>query len=462
MPPSIYHPTEWKLDPVAVRRRAKGLPGVQALPPQASPNPKDNSDHIVSFLAGLPQSSSDSSSSTATAADTVARLNVFVDTGTISTCRIWQGMPREVFRRNVTSLDVVERLLRHPPLLTQIDENLVGTTDSSTSIFVASNQNNKQSQQSAGPKKSLKEELELCEVGLCILNGEKEKLEHHLLSLEDTQQERSKHINTKDPQQKNDHSNDNTKNIDDGNKDDEEGMEFQFSLPVSAMKHVEQCLQDISRMNKLVRGVATNGKGTIFLYGNGGVAYTPNIPKHLYQKLKLLRNSPISARPSYVSLGTRDRYFVAFKGNHAVDWKGPKALDKILKGLGTAHPDGAPRSVAFGASYDTFFVVFADGSWKCHGKSIPQALTDKLEERRQASTAALTANTLKTRNGNDLVCVNLGPNGEWFLRVENGRMWWGGISEDLDAVTQDILQGGNFLHFIDFGEDGSYFLSHDS
>jgi hypothetical protein len=191
----------------------------------------------------------------------------------------------------------------------------------------------------------------------------------------------------------------------------------------------------------LVRGVATNGKGTIFLYGNGGVAYTPNIPKHLYQKLKLLRNSPISARPSYVSLGTRDRYFVAFKDD-MFDWKGPKQLDKVLKGC-----QQAPRSVAFGNSYDTFFVVFADGSWKFHGRSIPSALADKLGERRDKA---------------DLVCVNLGPNGEWFVRAENGRMWWGGISEDLDAVTQDILRQGNFLHFIDFGEDGSYFLSHDA
>lgn len=38
------------------------------------------------------------------------------------------------------------------------------------------------------------------------------------------------------------------------------GMEFQFSLPAAAMKHVEQCLKDISRMGKLVKGVATNGK----------------------------------------------------------------------------------------------------------------------------------------------------------------------------------------------------------
>lgn len=390
----VSNPKDWNLDPVAIRRRAKSLAGVQALP--------TNSDHIVSFLVGLNVHES---------TEPLARVNIFADTGTVSTCRIFRGAPRESFRRNVSSLDVVERLLRHPPTPTEIDESLVGVHD-----------------HDEGKKKpnSLKDDIELAEVGLCILQGEVEKLENHVQWLEEEQSQKEK------SQRRDDESDD---------VSEEEGMEFQFSLPVSAMKHVEQCLQDISRMNKLVRGVATNGKGTIFLYGNGGVAYTPNIPKHLYQKLKLLRNSPISARPSYVSLGTRDRYFVAFKDD-TFDWKGPKALDKVLKGL-----PQAPRSVAFGNSYDTFFVVFDDGSWKFHGRSIPPALADKLGERRDKA---------------DLVCVNLGPHGEWFVRAENGRMWWGGISEDLDAVTQEILQAGNFLHFIDFGEDGSYFLSHDS
>jgi hypothetical protein len=425
--PTAPSSTEWSLDPTAIRRRAKSVPGVQALPSPA--------DHIVSFLVGLNAQQS---------TDGLARVNIFVDTGTVATCRVFYGVPRETFRRNVTSLDVVERLLRHPPAPTEIDETLVGVSDKEVRPQAHNNNNNKTT--------CLKDDIELSEVGLCILHGEKEKLETHLAALEEREQQAKLQQNRRtsnNPQRAATTSNsksreeDSTTTQDEDEEDEpsEEGMEFQFSLPVSAMKHVEQCLQDISRMNKLVRGVATNGKGTIFLYGNGGVAYTPNIPKHLYQKLKLLRNSPISARPSYVSLGTRDRYFVAFKDD-MFDWKGPKQLDKVLKGC-----QQAPRSVAFGNSYDTFFVVFADGSWKFHGRSIPSALADKLGERRDKA---------------DLVCVNLGPNGEWFVRAENGRMWWGGISEDLDAVTQDILRQGNFLHFIDFGEDGSYFLSHDA
>jgi hypothetical protein len=410
---------DWNLDPVAVRRRAKGLAGVQALPPFA-PN-----DAVISFLVGLTGQPND-----------LARINIFADTGTIATCRVLNGVTREIYRRNVTSLDVVDRLLRVPPTLTQIDESLVGMHDEPP----------QQQQQQPSNKllmkpTRLKEDIELADVGLCILNGEKEKLESHLEFLEEAEHARQQQQHDRSHNTSHNTNNTSAAESEDPTEEEDEGMEFQFSLPATAMKHVEQCLQDISRMNKLVRGVATNGKGTIFLYGNGGVAYTPNIPKALYQKLKQLRNSPISARPSYVSLGTRDRYFVAFKDD-TFDWKGPKALDKVLKNL-----PHAPRSVAFGNSYDTFFVVFADGSWKFHGRSIPQALADKLRDRNDKA---------------DLVCVNLGPHGEWFLRTQNGRMWWGGISEELDVVTQDILQAGNFLHFIDFGEDGSYFLSHDS
>jgi len=471
--PSLYSQKDWKLDPVAVRRRAKDIPGVELLP--------SHTEHVVSFLAGLdehlppppppPHNSNNNSSSSSssnnkhqnnyhsseTAANNLARINVFVDTGTVSTCRVLQGIPRESFRRNVSSLDVVERLLRHPPNLIQINDSLVGTTDSSTTILAASKPQRKQQQQQSStsttdyapvPTKSLQEYIELAEVGLCILNGEKEKLEHHLLFLEDEAQQQQRASDY--PLAKNDYDHDENNNNSSSGGD--EGMEFQFSLPASAMKHVEQCLQDISRMDKLVRGVATNGRGTIFLYGNGGVAYTPNIPKHLYQKLKVMRNSPISSRPSYVSLGTRDRYFVAFN-DQTIDWKGPKALDKILKSLPTRQQQNqvvAPRSVAFGATYDTFFVVFGDGSWKAHGKSVPRALLDKLEERRLKASTSISGHKI-ARGGNDLVCVNLGPSGEWFLRVENGRMWFGGISEDLDVVTHDILQAGSFLHFIDFG-----------
>jgi len=107
---------------------------------------------------------------------------------------------------------------------------------------------------------------------------------------------------------------------------------------------------------------------------------------------------------------------------------------------------GQPRSVSFGSTYDTFFVVHNDGSWEYQGRGIPAELEDKLADRLDRS---------------DIVCVTLGPNKEWFLKAENGRMWWGGISSELDTLVQDLLESDRYLDFMCFGDDGSFFLSYD-
>lgn len=194
-------------------------------------------------------------------------------------------------------------------------------------------------------------------------------------------------------------------------------------------------------MGKYIRGVATNGKGTVFLYGHGGVAYTPHIPRPLYNKLSQLRSSAAHARPNYVALGTRDRFFCSFQdGSQA--FKGPARLENELKKLSKP-----PLSLAFGSTWDTFFLVLHNGSFKYQGRGIPAGLERKLSERGDRS---------------DLLCVTLGPDGEsWFLKAQNGRMYWGGTCDELDDNIQELLSRGNCLNFLDFGEDGSYFVSYD-
>ncbi len=360
---------------------------------------------MISFVVGLHQRQVDS----------LARVNIFFDSGTVGTSRVLGGKVRQTFRRNVNSLDAVERLLKKPDSLVKIDESLIGFDDRSPDDVISS-------------PGSLQKELELADVGLCILQGEREKLVSHLEALAPSTPDKDRTDDTTD---------------DDSESSSVAGLEFRFSLPADVMLQVDQCLKDITKMDKIVKGVATNGKGTVFLYGNGGVAYTPAIPRALYQKLRQLRNSTYSARPCYVSLGTRERYFVAFNDGTA-DWKGPKPLDKILKQcVQSAQP---PRSVAFGSSYDTFFVVFQDGSWQYQGRGIPESLEEKLAARDDRA---------------DLMAVNLGPSGEWFLKARNGRMWWSGISTELDQVIANVLNAGNYLHFLGFGENGSYFVSYD-
>ncbi|KAL3942295.1 MAG: hypothetical protein SGARI_000315 [Bacillariaceae sp.] len=438
-----------QLNPSAVRERSKAISTCHEVPAQGQ--------NIVSFLVEEEQSA--------------ARVNIFCDTGTIGTSRVLQGgVVRQSFRRNVTSLDVVEKLLRYPEGPTQINETLIGLTDDDDD----SQENRGDVATRLSSPTTVQKELELADVGLAILQGEREKLEKHLHQLEQQQEtpvetkpvaastfspssllgslqisprsngsksptKRSSASNVPSPKQASKPSptkqQQQQKQLDDDKSSVSSAVssshqsevtnnvtvEFQFQLPTDVMKQVDQCLRDISKMDKVVKGVATNGKGTVFLYGNGGVAYTPSIPKALYQKLRQLRSSSFASRPCL----------------------GPNALDKILKKqLASAK---LPRSVAFGSTYDTFFIVFEDGSWQYQGRGIPQTLEEKLASRDDRA---------------DLVTVNLGPSGEWFLKAENGRMWWSGITQDLDGVLAKILKEG-YLHSMDFGENGSYFVTYE-
>lgn len=355
-------------------------------------------------------------------------------------------------------MDVIESLLRSPEGPVEINESLIGMTDDAPSSLTS--------------PKSVQKEVELADVGLCILQGEQDKLQKHLAYVVEAAGKTSinsnsntntvdKHKNIKkatikpnasSPRSEYTTSDGDTDDDDDDDDDNDydhgpydsitsssssiHGTEFHFKLPTDVMNQVDQCLGDIAKMGKPVKGVATNGKGTVFLYGNGGVAYTPSIPKALYQKLRQLRSSSYSSRPSFVALGTRDRYYVSFNDGTA-DWKGPGALDKLLKkAISQAK---LPRCVAFGSTYDSFFVVFNDGSWQYQGRGIPETLEAKLAARNDRA---------------DLEVVNLGPSGEWFLKASNGRMWWSGISNLLDEKVQSVLNSGGYLHNMDFGENG--------
>ncbi|KAL3945075.1 MAG: hypothetical protein SGBAC_000866 [Bacillariaceae sp.] len=420
-----------KLSLAAVRQRSLSIPGCRELPAGesgADPNT------MISFVVGLDEQDSKQ----------LARINVFVQTGTVGTSSVLNGTVRQTFRRNVASLDTVGRLLRHPEKLVEIDDDVYDT---------------KKEKVGQSQPQTLQKRIELAEVGHCILQVEKEKLEKHLHDLTvaaNTYTKENAAVARQQPPKKGPFSK--NKPIHDGATSDDgsessgsgsgsgsesslDGLEFQFSLPEDVMAQVDQCLRDIQKLDKIVKGVATNGEGTVFLYGNGGVAYTPSIPKALYHKLKNLRNTKLTARPSYIALGTRSRYFVAFHDGTA-DWKAPKVLDKVLKKCVAEHK--LPRSVSFGKTYDTFFIVFHDGSWQYQGRGIPESLEEKLEERDCRA---------------DLVTVNLGPEGEWFLKAKNGRMWWNEISDELDGEINDILDSGKYIYHMDFGAGGSFFLS---
>uniref|UniRef100_A0A7S3JY89 PARP catalytic domain-containing protein n=1 Tax=Aureoumbra lagunensis TaxID=44058 RepID=A0A7S3JY89_9STRA len=177
--------------------------------------------------------------------------------------------------------------------------------------------------------------------------------------------------------------------------------------------------------------VATNGESTILLFEHADWAWTSGLPKSLRNKLNgRSRNLP---KPTYVALGTEDRYYIRFANGHA-QWVGPSSLTKAIKKTSTK----VISSFAFGETYETYFIVFTDGWWRYDG-DIPEGLVDLIVERNRRA---------------DLKQVTLGPDGEWFLEARNGRKWWGGVS---DHCAKRIRRIRNRITFLDFGSDDAWY-----
>eukprot|EP00970_Alexandrium_tamarense_P015308 scaffold4986_cov180-Alexandrium_tamarense.AAC.6 len=230
--------------------------------------------------------------------------------------------------------------------------------------------------------------------------------------------------------------------------------------------------------------VPTNGLGCIVLRSNGGFNIIGTIPKPLHKNLF----RPKGPLPEYLALGTKGRYFVRFEDG-TFFFNGPSSLNTLLNqgNLDTPKSNNfsmfndkgknnnkqgkknklyqralskqAVASIAFGKRFDDYFLVRQNGSWVANG-DLPAGLETLLNDRRDRG---------------DLCWVSLGPKNEWCLKAKNGRVWWGGVSDELDEALADILlekddsagEGvasweakSRELKYIDFGLDDSYFLLH--
>ncbi|KAL7472808.1 hypothetical protein ACHAXS_013206 [Conticribra weissflogii] len=213
-----------------------------------------------------------------------------------------------------------------------------------------------------------------------------------------------------------------------------------------------------------VVAIPTNGEGCIVLRDTGGFSVIGEIPRKL-SELLFRRRGPL---PSYIALGTKQRYYVRFEDG-STSFHGPTSLDAFLKeprrcldagrikgGTKRAnqrkrhhHPrfgtgrDTEIVSVAFGKEFGDYFIVRANGSWEANGE-LPSGLEKLLDSRRDRG---------------DLRWVALGPEGEWCVKARNGRVWWGGVSREIDEILVDILiDGQEELTYLDCGVDGSYFM----
>jgi hypothetical protein len=161
---------ECKLEPNAVIERAKSVPGCRQVSAESGlratpPLERRGEGTMICFLVGIEDASREAQDVTK-----LARINVFCDTGTVATCRILHGAVRQVFQRNVSSLDVLERILRYPPQLAIADESIL-VLEGRPAVATSAELHH--------------QALELTDVGIGILQNEKEKLESHLSGLEE-------------------------------------------------------------------------------------------------------------------------------------------------------------------------------------------------------------------------------------------------------------------------------------
>ncbi|EJK64907.1 hypothetical protein THAOC_14305, partial [Thalassiosira oceanica] len=199
------------------------------------------------------------------------------------------------------------------------------------------------------------------------------------------------------------------------------GIYIKFNLHES--DYVQQ------NFGKTVTSMATGGTATVMLYEDGDWMYTAGLPKLLHNKLKCRAKHHPS--PVYVAVGSEDRYCIKFS-NGKSEWVGCDDLTDELN----SSPSNKVKSVAFGASYDSYFVVYTNGGYAY--QSIPSALAKLVDQ----------------RNRTDLSCVSLGPDGEYYVSAKNGRAWWGGMHADNLSIARKVQDR---IKFMDFGDYDSFF-----
>jgi hypothetical protein len=102
---------------------------------------------------------------------------------------------------------------------------------------------------------------------------------------------------------------------------------------------------------------------------------------------------------------------------------------------------GGLATVAFGED-DVWFLVYKDGWWQNSG-SVPEGLTDIINKRGRRA---------------DLACVTLGPTGQWFIKANNGKAWWGGISDENEDTIRPYKDR---ITNIIFGDDDNLFVRYE-
>lgn len=154
---------------------------------------------------------------------------------------------------------------------------------------------------------------------------------------------------------------------------------------------------------------------TISADGLGALYYCVESGEYIWQDehrisfgiamLRLL-NCKVRERASCLSVGVNKRYFLQRSDGEAW-YRGPELLGEVVN-------SGAKvKCVAFGNCYDSVVILCFDGRIM-RSDQIPNDLKQVLD----SSTEQIQL-------------VSMGPNGEWFVRMESDHYLFGGVSEEM-------------------------------
>lgn len=367
----------------------KQIRGIARKCPHCTEIRKNNNVNILSFLISLEPNP--------------ARIQIYCDTRTVITLRVFDGTARHIIKPNC-SLKDVEHILRDPPELSLLNlDKLPFDPDSSHS---SSKQGRDTTPPNMEPSTMTMTDEYMLDVGETILAAESEALKahHHALKIHKE-------------------------------RNHEPELEYACSFPSHVMDQVETIIHGGSSSSSNLKPrmvcAATDGQSAVFVYENGSWRATKELAKGLMTNL-MRHSSP----PTYVSLGSKGRYYASFEDGKKV-WEGPQSMDVFFL-------KKPVRCIAFGRTVNDYMVVYEDGTWKYSG-SIPRDLED----------------LLYSNNGEAIgvSSITLGAHGEYFAKDDRGNMWWGGLSDVVQEVLDEVIEDGNEIDFMDFGSlKDSYFL----
>lgn len=169
---------------------------------------------------------------------------------------------------------------------------------------------------------------------------------------------------------------------------------------------------DLEETTRLIAIPSGGDDGVLYKLRTGEMYWT-NFHHQYWPQVFLKLNSERN-RPLDVSLGTYGRYYMKFaKGNKL--WSGPEKMAKFMA------KDSNVSMVAFGEKYDSYFILFENGSFEYN--DIPEELKTPIE-------------------GLTLEFVSLGSRGQWCFRA-NGKVKTGGLCKDALEYFKEIEAEGD-------------------